>query len=245
MRPVLFSLGPFHLYSFGLLVAAGILLSLALMRREAVRSGFPKREDVYDLVFLVVATGFFGARLLYGIENIQAYAAAPVKILAIWEGGLVFYGGVIGSLLGVAWWAKRHHVTAARTLDFLLPYVALTHAFGRIGCFLNGCCYGKVCPFPWGIHFPGNSEPLHPTQLYETVFNVSLFFFLSRLSRRRHFEGEVTGFYFLFYAAGRFAIEFFRADNPSIFSLTWNQWGSVVLFICALGFLLRRRPRIS
>lgn len=236
MKPVLFSLGPFSVYSFGAVIALGVLVSLFFMVHRARHDGFPKPDHVYDGVFTVLLSGFLGGRLLYGLQNLESYRSEPLKILAFWEGGLVFYGGVLGSLLGLWIFSSVKRLPYWQVLDFLIPYVALTHAFGRIGCFLNGCCYGKVCPFPWGVPLPGHAEALHPTQLYEALFLIGLFFVLSALYKRRRFDGEVFASYLMLYAAGRFAVEFFRGDNPIYYFWTRNQWLSLVA--AAAGGLL-------
>ncbi len=240
MQPVLFSLGPFHLYSFGLMVALGVFISIFFMVRIARRDKFPPHpNDVYDLVFLTVFGGFLGARLFYIFQNRAGYAQNPWQMFAFWEGGIIFYGGVVGSLTALFIFARWKGQSLLKILDFLLPFVALTHAFGRIGCFLNGCCYGRVCHLPWAVAFPDIPEPRHPTQIYEAIFNFFLFLFLNERYRRKRFTGEVTGLYFMFYAVGRFVIEFWRADNPSWYFLTWNQWLSVVLFLTAGLFFLK------
>ena len=109
---------------------------------------------------------------------------------------------------------------------------------------MNGCCYGRVCSLPWGVQFPHLPEPVHPTQLYEAFYNFFLFFFLYRLYTKKKFTGQVTILYFMFYAVGRFMIEFWRADNPMLNVLTWNQWLSAGIFFAgALCYVWTRRQR--
>ncbi len=238
MKPILFEFGSFHLYSYGLMVAAGVLAALFLMLRLARREGFPNANQVYDLIFVTILTGFLGARVLYVLQNFSWYAAHPVEIIAIWEGGLVFYGGMAGALIGVIVFSKLKGLSVLRVFDFLMPFVAFAHAFGRIGCFLNGCCYGKFCELPWAVTFPHLDHPVHPTQLYEALFNFALFFFLYSRYIRQHATGEIMGLYFAGYAVGRFAIEFWRGDNPLWYGLTLNQWGSLLVFTAAAVFLM-------
>ena len=233
MKPVLWSLGPVQIYSFGFFVALGVLVSLFLMNRQARKGGFPNPDQVFDLVFMTIVGGFVGARLLYVIQMGPWYLEHPLEALAFWQGGLIFYGGVIGSLVALFFFTRAKKISYFTVLDFLLPYVALTHAFGRIGCFLNGCCYGRFCPFPWGVVFPGHEQAVHPAQLYEAAFTFGLFFSLQSLYPKRRFEGQITALYFLCYALGRFVIEFWRADNPAAGPLTVNQWESAALFFAA------------
>jgi phosphatidylglycerol---prolipoprotein diacylglyceryl transferase len=236
MKPLLFHIGPVPVYSFGAMIALGVLVSLYLMSRRTRLGGFPDQDRAVDMVFVTVISGFLGARLYYILQNLSVYLQNPLAIFAFWEGGLVFYGGVIGALCGIFIFSKIKKQSALQSLDFLLPYVALTHAAGRVGCFLNGCCYGKTCDLPWAVKFEETASAVHPVQLYEAAFNVLLFLFLNRKYGRKRFDGQITALYFVGYAIGRFVMEFFRGDNPLILSLTHNQWFSLLLFLFAAGF---------
>lgn len=243
MIPVIFSIGPLHLYAFGLMVALGILLSLLGMERSARREGFPAEGQVWDMVFVTIASGFLGARIHYVLQDFEAYARQPLRIFAVWEGGLIFYGGAVMALIVLLCFMRIRRIPIFKGFDFLIPFGALTHAFGRIGCFLNGCCYGKNCDLPWAVHFPGHSEAVHPTQLYEALFDFFLFFFLRFRYGRKHFEGEILSLYFMLYPAGRFVIEFFRDGNPSAAGLTWNQWWSLLFAAIAAAVYFWRSQR--
>jgi phosphatidylglycerol:prolipoprotein diacylglycerol transferase len=241
MKPILFSWGPFHFFSYGAMIAVGVLVALTLMQRQARHDGFPTGQGVYDYVFCVLFSGFLGARFLYVIQNWDGYATEPWRVLAFWEGGLVFYGGLITSFAAVWIFARRRGEDARRVFDFLLPYVALAHAFGRLGCFLNGCCYGKFCELPWAVQFPETPHPVHPTQLYEAAFNFFLFLFLRHWYKRRQYPGEVMTLYFILYPAARFIIEFWRADNPVVLVLTWNQWLCMLIILVSGSCFFRMK----
>jgi len=157
MKPTLLSLGSFHLYSFGVMVAAGVLLATWLLCRRARSSDFINSEQVVDLIFVIVVAGFVGGRSFYVIQNWKWYREVPLRILAFWEGGLIFYGGLLFAVLAVIGFTRMKKIPTFKFLDFMIPYVALAHAFGRIGCFLNGCCGGKICHLPWAVHFPGQA----------------------------------------------------------------------------------------
>ena len=167
MKPVLLSLGPVHVYSFGVLVALGVLISLYGMVRDARESGILSRDAVYDLLFVTLLAGFAGGRLFYIVQNLEWYSRHPLDVFALWEGGLIFYGGLMGGLIGLAVFCRWKRVPYIAALDFMAPYLALSHAFGRVGCFLNGCCVGSACELPWAVHFPGDLISRHPAQLYE------------------------------------------------------------------------------
>ena len=243
MKSILFSFGPFHLYSYGLLIAFGVFLSLKLMERELQRDPIGSKTLVQDLVLVTVVAGFLGARLYYVFENFSWYLENPIKIFAVWEGGLIFYGGVAGSLLGVFLFSKWKKNSLLHSLDFLIPYVALTQAFGRIGCFMNGCCLGGYCPYPWAVTFPDGPEHVHPVQLYEAFYLLVIFFSLSWFRQKKTAHGQVFSVYLISYGIGRFFIEFFRIGNPSWLFLTHNQWISLTLM--SLGtvsfFILQRK----
>jgi len=244
MKPILFSLGPLQIHSYGVLIASGLLISAYFLTRRAHQDGFPSPpERVLDLILITVVGGFLGARIYYVIQNFEWYALNPVKVFAIWEGGLIFYGGVIGSLLALFLFMKFKKIPLLKGLDFLIPYVALTHAFGRMGCFFNGCCYGRESHLPWAIQFPHFDYPVHPTQLYEVVFNFCLFLFLNTQYPKRRFDGQIISLYLILYAVGRFGIEFFRGDNPIWLMWTSSQWVSLGVLIVALIFFgwCRRR----
>jgi len=243
MKPILFSWGAVHLYSYGLCIALGVLLSLFLMKRRAAKEGFPGSEQVFDMPFVVLVWGFLGARLFYVVQNFSYYAAEPLKFFAVWEGGLVFYGGAIAAFLGLWLTSRKKKWSFWRTLDFLAPYGALTHAFGRIGCFLNGCCFGKACDLPWAVRFPELSHTVHPAQLYEALYDIVLFVFLIIRGKKVRFEGEISLLYFLLYGVGRYTIEFLREPGWMWMGLTSNQWLSVAIAIIAFTVFQSRRRK--
>ena len=246
MKPVLFSFGAIHFYAYGFSIALGLLLSLILMKRRAAKEGFPGSGEALDMAFAVLVWGFLGARLFYVIQNFSYYAAEPLKFFAVWEGGLIFYGGAISGFLGLGLTARKKKWPLWKTLDFLAPYAALTHAFGRIGCFLNGCCFGKACELPWAVRFPGLPHAVHPTQLYEAIYDVLLFVFLLVRRKRIRFEGEIGLLYFLLYGIGRYLIEFVREPGWMWLGLTSNQWLSIAIMTGAFAiFQFRRRKALS
>ncbi|HLD49674.1 MAG TPA: prolipoprotein diacylglyceryl transferase [bacterium] len=238
MKPILFYIGPLPVYSFGAMIALGVFLSLFLMNRKSKRTGFPAAPELTaDLVFTGVLSGFLGGRLFYVFENAAYYWREPLRIFSLWEGGLIFYGGVAGALAGLFWTLKVKKIPYWKGLDFLIPYVAIIHAFGRVGCFLNGCCEGKLCDLPWAVTVEG--VKLHPVQLYEAAFNGLLFLFLNARYEKKKFEGEIIALYFILYAAGRFVFEFFRV-NPG-WILSYNQWESLALLAAGGMIYMRRR----
>jgi phosphatidylglycerol:prolipoprotein diacylglycerol transferase len=249
VRSVLFHLGPFTIYSYGTVLALGFILSLFLIVKRAHKIGISK-QTIYDLGIWMIIGGLLGARIAYVLFHMDEFWRRPMDIFMIHRGGLVFYGSFIGGALFSWFFLKRRKFSFLKFADFIIPVVALGHGIGRIGCFLNGCCYGKPTECPWGVHFPAGSAPsqhygfshsLHPTQLYEAFLLAVLFFVLLWIDKRKKFEGQTFFSYLLMYPLIRFFLEFFRGEHSLIlFNLfTVYQIFSVILFL--LGGLLYYR----
>lgn len=231
MYPELGSVGPLTIHSYGLTIALGVLFAIFLMIRKARRLGFPPSEKVIDLVFVVVFSGLMGARIFYVIQEWEWYRSHVGEIFQVWKGGLVYYGGMIASFLFLFIYLHAIRLPLLQTTDFLITYVPFVHALGRLGCFLNGCCYGKPSFLPWAVQFPSLQGTVHPTQLYESLFNLALFGLLLWYYPRRRFQGEMIILYLIIYSLGRFFIEFLRGDQMlSIFGYSFHQFLSL-LFI--------------
>lgn len=244
MLPELLTLGPFKLHSFGFSIALGVFLSLLLMVRYARKWNFLTEEKVFNLVLVAVLSGFAGGRLAYIVQEWRWYLSHPLEVFAIWEGGLIYQGGLVAGFLAYWIYSRVLRISPLEALDFVLPFLALTHAFGRVGCFLNGCCYGKPCDWPWAVKFPFMAAPVHPVQLYEALFNAALFIFLLRVYERRKFNGQVTALYFIGYPAGRFVLEFFRGDQVLILGIfSFQQILSLFLMAGASVFYANRSQR--
>lgn len=229
MHPELLKIGPVIIHTYGALIALGIFISVLLATRLAKKTGFPPRDKVFDLFFVAVASGFAGARIFYVFQEWGYYEIHPLEIFKIWEGGLVYYGGVIGSSIGYFFYTRRQGFPYLKSIDFTIPFIALTHAFGRIGCFFAGCCFGK------------NGQPV---QLYEATFNFLLAGILIRIYQRSKFGGQVFAIYLILYPIGRFLLEFLRADQSVwIFTFTSQQLVSIIFILAGLGLYGIRRPR--
>ena len=216
MHPVLFHIGSFAIHTYGVLVAAGFLLGLTLAGRRAQQDGIEPRH-INDLGIWLIVAGMGGAKVFHIVfcwdESIKAWHTEGLRSL---REGFVFYGGFIAAIGATIFFAYKRRLPLWRIADICAPLVALGHAFGRLGCFFNGCCYGKPSHLPWAVRFPDNhlmhGTPVHPTQLYEVLGNLALFAVLSALYRRKRFDGQIWWWYVLAYGALRFAIEFYRGD---------------------------------
>lgn len=289
MRPVLFEIPiPFSdkvvpLFAYGAMVALAALTGILLGMRRARDAGLTP-ERIMDLGLYSVVAGVLGARAFHILENLAEYGATKPKfvnpltqekvfrawyeVLFIWEGGLVFYGGFIGAVLYFLYFFRRNRMTSSQVVNMLdvgAVCMPVGLALGRMGCWFNGCCYGKVCELAWAVRFPGvsadflegshlfqaqlakgiiapdASDPAwaHPTQMYSWAVALLLFLLLNFLYKRRSFPGQITGLWITLYAVARFALELLRLDNvPYFFGwMTISQTVSIFAFVIGVTLL--------
>ena len=255
MHPILCKIGPFAIYSYGTMLAVAFVISVLLISLKAREQGLEK-ENIISLSFYVIIPAIIGARLLYVLLNLKEFFAVPYEILMIHHGGLVFYGGLLGGLLGGLFYIKKKKLPAAQILDISAPYLVLGQAIARIGCLLNGCCYGKPISSGMGLFFApdsvaGSQEILYPTQFYSSVANLGIFLVLLKWSNFKNLSpratepwyapvsGEIFAGYLMLYSLKRFLIEFLRGDTPVLlFGLTFFQLISIGLGASALTWVL-------
>lgn len=240
MYPILCKIGPLTIYSYGTALALAFLTCIFFINRDSKKFGFDA-DVIINLCFWLLVSGIIGARILYCLLNIDFFAQNPLEILMLQHGGLVWYGGLGAAALIGAIYLKKNKFPVLKTMDFLVPYSALGHAIGRLGCFLNGCCFGKPAE-NFGIYFPVYNARLIPTQLYESGLLIVLFLILKNLRNKPHKQGEVFVFYVLSYSMLRFLMEFLRGDSQPIFiGLTIFQIISLFLIlISAYGIIYLR-----
>ncbi|MFH1675040.1 MAG: prolipoprotein diacylglyceryl transferase [Pseudomonadota bacterium] len=245
MHPTLFHIGNFAVHTYGFFIAIGFMLAISLAIREAKRVG-EDGEKIIDLALYILIAAIVGSRLLYVAINWGDFRADPLEMLRIWNGGLVFYGGLIGASFVTVWYLRKHQLHVWKTADILAPSIALGQSIGRIGCFFAGCCYGKVCDYWWCVTFTHPESlapkgiPLHPTQLYSSVNAFLIYLVLIGLRRSKKFEGELFWVYMLLYAITRSVIEFFRGDHRgTLFGglLSTSQTIGIVMAVVA-GFMI-------
>lgn len=238
MHPIICRIGPLTVYSYGLMLAFAFLLVSFLAKKEAELQGL-NGGQIIDLTLYLVISGIIGSRLLYVLLNFRYYLENPLEVIMLSRGGLIFYGGlVIATITGLRFLKKRR-LPVLKICDIFVPYLALGQAIGRLGCLLNGCCYGKETNLPWGIGLPGHVQPLHPTQIYESVLLLFIFLILKFYQNKPRRPGQIFILYFLLYSAARFLVEFYRGDNSRIFlNLTFSQLVSVLIFVVSLMFFI-------
>ncbi|MDR3113058.1 MAG: prolipoprotein diacylglyceryl transferase [Endomicrobium sp.] len=248
MHPILFQFFSIKLYSYGLFAAFAFLAAFFYISSRAAKTKpiLMEQNALQNLFLYCAAIAIFGARLMYVLMNLQTFSQAPLDIFKIWEGGLVYYGGFVCAVLFVILYLKKHKIAVLKFSDIIAPALALGHALGRIGCFFAGCCYGKPCDLPWSVVF-SNADSLalknvhiHPTQLYEFLFNFLIFLILHLYNKKAHKDGKAAAFYLIMYSLMRFIIEFFRGDERGEFFLGLSpaQNISIVLFIFGILLLL-------
>ena len=255
MHPELFHFGVIHIRSYGLMLAVAFLAGTWLALVEARRRGLDE-DRVVTVILATLVASILGARALYVLEHVNEFRREWGSVLALWQGGLTLYGGVVlGTMVGLAT-ARRLGLPMWSTADALTPSFAIGSMFGRVGCFLNGCCYGHPTRLPWGVVFPPDSfaglefgnAPVHPSQLYFALAGLLLFGLT--WSQRRRFEVPGTLFwtFIILFALIRIPLDFTRAYEPSaqalrLGGLEWTESQVTSLALALFGALMILRLR--
>lgn len=219
------------------MIALAVIICAWGLSRDAKVYQIPA-EAIYDLIFWTVAWGIIGARIFYILLTWEYFSQHPLEMVMLQQGGLSWQGGFLGGTAAGLWFVKQRKMPIRVFLDLVAPYIALGQSIGRIGCFLNGCCYGK--PAAWGIYFPVHADRLHPTQLYEAAGLFIIFLLLKYASGKPHRTGMIFVLYLWLAAIERFTVEFFRADHGTWWlGLSLFQYISLGIFIAGI-FLLGR-----
>ena len=271
MHPILFDLGGFTIYAYGVLLAAAYLLGLQFALMLARARGLDGQR-VMDLGIWIIISALVGAKLLLLIVDFRQFTDDPRQLLALARSGGVFYGGLIAAVVVALLYLRRHKLPLWTTTDVFAPGIALGHVVGRLGCLMAGCCFGRPTSVPWAITFHDPAAmanvgtplgvPLHPTQLYEAGAEALILVFLLAFERRaprqargalsvlskggRPFPGRTFWSYMLLYGISRFIVEFYRGDSRGmVFNvLSTSQFVSVILVPLSIVMLvmLSRRP---
>lgn len=262
MHPILFEIGGFPVYTYGVLLAAAYLLGLQFALVRARKRGLDANR-VMDLGIWIIISALIGAKLLLLIVDFDTFARNPRELLTLLRSGGVFYGGLIAAVVVALWYLRRHRMPVWSVTDAFAPGIALGHVIGRMGCFFAGCCYGRSTDVPWAVTFTSEyaaqnvgtplNVPLHPTQLYEAGAELLILIGLLLFERRgRQFPGRTFWSYLLVYGITRFIIEFYRGDpRGMVGDLSTSQFVSILLVPLSLVmlFMLSRRslpdPKIA
>lgn len=257
MYPEIAHWGFLHIRSYGLMLAIAFLVGTWLGLKEARRNGMDEDKFLTVILFTLIGS-ILGARVLYVMEHIADYRQQWSSVLALWQGGLTLYGGIVAGTIVGLWMAKRQGLEVWRVADALAPSLALGTGIGRVGCYLNGCCYGRPTRLPWGIVYPPDTfpslefgtTPIHPSQIYFSLASLALFVVLWRARTRVRFPGQLFWGFIVAYALIRIVLDFTRAYEPNSvlghlggLDVTESQLASLTLALFAVLVLLRLRRR--
>ena len=262
------------IYAYGFMLMVGFLVVVFVARIKAKSEGL-NPEDISNLGIYTIFVGILGGRTFYVIQNLGSYKHNILDIFKIYEGGLVFYGGLLASIAAVIVYTKIRNLPVLKTIDIIAYAFALGIIFGRIGCFLNGCCWGDVCSpdLPWAVTFPksvdansiidgspaflhhlglglvsvsdSRSLPIHPTQIYSALGNLSIFFIINAFFKHRRRDGEITLMFCALYSVMRFTVEIFRDDNPPLFDgMTISQNASILVLAASVTLFIIGRVKL-
>jgi len=272
--PVLFTVGGAWVSSYGALGALGFTLAVIISVRQARRSGIPAAR-IIDLGFWILVAGLIGGRIVFAITNAEDFVdvcrdapglGACTKVLQVWQGGLAWYGSLIGAVLFMVWWLKRQKLAVLPVMDVIAPGAALGHALGRIGCFAAGCCYGRVAEpgtpgaltarfgrgslallegrqAGWATLWEDLTPRLYAVQLGEAALELCMGVVLLLVLPRKRFHGQVVATWLMGYALGRAVLEHFRGDlsRGRLVGVSTSQW--LALAMAGVGALLWVRAR--
>lgn len=264
MHPILFTfpqfiplLGGKSIHVYGLMIALGFLIGMWWIKRESKRVGVDPQKSL-DLAFYTIIAGLIGSRIFYVFQTAPNFWDDPLVFFRIWEGGLVFQGGVIGAMIVGIWLVKKNKMPYFTMADIFAPALAFGHGLGRIGCFFAGCCHGKECPpdFPLRVIFPDIAQgiapagvPLYPTQLMEVVGEAIIVTILLTYRKKKKFNGAVILLYLILYSVLRIGVEYFRGDTSRGFIiepyLSNGQFFALVLIAVAVGCWVYLRRKLT
>jgi phosphatidylglycerol---prolipoprotein diacylglyceryl transferase len=218
MHPVLVELGPITVYSYGFMIAVGVVFAVTYLARRGKQEVGLTFDQVNNLFLLIFAAAIVGGKVFLFFENASFYMENPRRLVT--GAGFVFYGSFLFAVPTMLWYFSKNKLPVYQMLDIMAVVTCLVHMFGRVGCFLAGCCYGKPTDGFWGVIFtdpacqanPLNT-PLVPTQLLEAGYILVVMVVLLVIRERKQFQGQLFLLYLMAYAAGRFVLEYFRGDE--------------------------------
>ena len=252
MHPILFEIGSWPVYSYGVLLAIAYLAGLQLAVVRARHAGLDATK-VMDLGIYLIIAALVGAKLMLIVVDFDYFMANPGEVLSLVRAGGVFYGGLILSFATGLFLVRRYRLPVWASADMYAPGIALGHVVGRLGCLLAGCCYGRPTDLPWGLTFADPvaaanvgtplGVPLHPTQLYDAGAELLILVALLAFERRgRLFHGRTFWLYILLYAISRFVVEIYRGDpRGMVMGISTSQFVSLLILPVAIVMLLRLR----
>lgn len=244
----IFSIGPVTIHGYGLMIGLGVMCAILMGYFRAKGKGL-SQDAIIDLSILLLIFGFLGAKVLYVLVSLPAFLADPLSVLG--NEGFVVYGGIIGGVCAALVYCRRKKIYFLDYFDLLAPSVALAQGFGRIGCFLAGCCYGQETTSALGVVFPvGSMAPagvkLLPTQLFSSAGDFLIAAVLLLFARKSKRRGDVGALYLVLYGVGRFAVECLRNDvRGEVFFLSTSQFISIFAVLGGILLFVLNRKRAA
>lgn len=265
MLPVLFKIGPLEIRTYGLMLAIAFLAGIYLSAKRASKRG-ENPDNIYIFSYYLIISSLIGARLFYVLFHLDEFAGRWIYTFwpvqedgSIGIGGLMILGGVIfGFITGIIYF-KVKKLDFFLYSDIIAPTIPLGIFFGRLGCFFNGCCFGKECNLPWGVSFPQNSPAgsvmghklIHPTQLYESLFNLLLFFVILVIEKKipslQKMKGSLFSIFLIGYGIERFIVDFYRYYESQMFivpGLDFNQLVSLGMIITGIAIIFYSKKQL-
>ena len=255
MYPIAFVIGSLTIRWYGIMIAISIAISITVIYIESRHQGL-NTDDVLDMAIVAVIGGILGARIgwIMTSPTVLWYLAHPLRILAVWEGGLSYFGGILGGVVAANWLIRRRRMRFWQMADIVAPLLALSFGIGKIGCWLNGCCNGTATTSWLGVIFTNPlsestllNQRVWPTQLFNSASGFLVFAVLFWVVRKRkRYDGQVFIWYLYLYGATSFVVEFFRDIPVHVLRLTPNQWTDITIIILGIiaSPILRRRSSV-
>jgi phosphatidylglycerol:prolipoprotein diacylglycerol transferase len=252
VHPILLELGILKIYSYGFMLALSFLVGIVLAARRA-RGRDVDPEIIYDLSIILVLGAVIGSRGLYILTHRENFKSI-IDMIAIWQGGATYYGGLLLAVAGAIVFLRRKSVSFFKVADIIAPSIAAGVFITRMGCFLSGCCFGNPTSCPTGVVFPAGSPAghyhpgiaIHPTQIYSSIYGLLIFLLLILLDRKKHFDGFLFSWLCILYGIARFIVDYFRFYEDSAMvggTLTNNQVISIVLILFGAVYLVVGRSK--
>ena len=249
MKNELFTIGPFTVYGYGLMIAVGVFSAWLITDYRAKKQRMD-RDHVFSLIIWCLLGGIVSSKLLFWITEWKTILNDPRYLMDTLADGFVVYGGIIGGILAGCFYCFCKKINFWKYFDLVMPSVALAQGFGRIGCLLAGCCYGRETNGALAITFQNsdfapNHVALIPTQIYSSMLDFAHFFVLLYISRHKKKDGQVAACYLIFYSIGRFVLEFFRGDliRGSVGGLSTSQFISLFILAAGLAIIVGRSKK--
>lgn len=242
------------LHSYGLMIALGIVSTFYVTLSKTKRFGMDT-DKLSSLFVWVILAAFIGGKLFFFMEDISKYTNDPSLISKAMGGGFVFYGSLIFAIPTIIFWLKKNKIKVRPFLDVLAFAGPVVHSFGRVGCFLAGCCHGKVCESWVGVTFTNpdslaaiKNQPLYPTQIFDIIVNLIILVTVIILEKKQKFEGQLFLVYLMMYGVGRSIVEMYRGDDARGFlfggALSHSQFIAIcIITICVIVWLRWRKDK--